>query len=83
MKLSVVRDLHETRPFIPFTLSLSDGRRLEVIHNEFLAISPTERYLMLIHPDGKWTMIDVAHLASADADPEYATRKPKAGGKKR
>ncbi len=43
MRIELLRELHETRPFVPFTMILADGRRLSVIHNEFLSIFPGGR----------------------------------------
>ena len=82
MKLSRLRELHETRPFLPFTLTLADGRKLEVIHNEFLAIFPSGRTAVLTHPTERLTMFDLLMVTSADIDPKYNQRK-KGPAKKR
>ena len=51
MNIAVLRELHGARPFVPFTLTLADGRKLPVIHNEFLAFFPSGRAaIMFMRP---------------------------------
>ena len=83
MNASLLRELHEARPFVPFTLTLADGRKLPVIHNEFLAFFPSGRALMLTHPDDRFTLIDLLMVTSADVDPKFRTRRTKSAPKKR
>ena len=83
MKISVLRELHEARPFVPFTLTLADGRKLSVIHNEFLAFFPSGRAVMLTHGDDRFTLIDLLLVTSLDVDPKYRTRPRKPAAKKR
>lgn len=80
MNIAVLRGLHEARPFVRFTMTLADGRKLPVIHNEFLAFFPSGRAAMLTHPDDRFTLIDLLLVTSADVDPKFRTRK--AAGKK-
>ena len=79
MNSAVLRELHEARPFVPFTMTLADGRKLPVIHNEFLYFFPSGRAAMLTHPDDRFTLIDLLLVTSADVDPKFRTRRPKAG----
>ena len=61
--------MHETRPFVPFTMTLADGRKLHVPHNEFLSFFPSGRAAILYtdRNDGfKW--IDLLMVTSADVD---------------
>ena len=81
MNTAVLRELHETRPFVPFTMTLADGRKLPVINNEFLYFFPSGRAAMLTHPDDRFTLIDLLLVTSADVDPKFRTRRPKAGKK--
>ena len=77
MNITVLRELHEARPFVPFTLNLADGRKLNVIHNEFLARFPSGRAAMLTHGDDKFTLIDLLMVTSVDVDPKFRTRRQK------
>jgi hypothetical protein len=82
MKIEVLRELHEARPFVPFTLTLADGRKLNVIHNEFLYFFPSGRAAILTHPDDRFTLIDLLMVTAADVDPKFRTRHPKGRAKK-
>ena len=74
MNIAVLRELHGARPFVPFTLTLADGRKLPVIHNEFLAFFPSGRAAMLTHKE---------LVTSADVDAKFRTRRARAAAKKR
>ena len=81
MNVAILRELYETRPFVPFTITLADGRKLPVIHNEFLAFFPKGRAVMLTHGDDRFTLIDLLLITSVDVDPKFRSRR-KAAGKK-
>ena len=49
MRREMLRQAVPSQPFRPFTMGLVDGRKLEVIHPEFMAIS--RRHLLYIHPE--------------------------------
>ncbi len=82
MKTDVLRELHDARPFVPFTLTLADGRKVNVIHNEFLSIFPSGRMAIVFHADDRFTIIDLPLVTSADVDPKFRTRRPKTRTKK-
>jgi hypothetical protein len=50
--------------FVPFALRLSDGRRFEIPHRDFIAISP--RTLVVIDKDELAISIDPLHVVSAE-----------------
>ncbi len=81
MNTDVLRELHEASPFVPFTMTLADGRKLPVIHNEFLYFFPSWRAAMLTHPDDRFTLIDLLLVTLADVDPKFRARRTKAGKK--
>ena len=83
MNIAVLRELHEARPFVPFTLTLADGRKRRVIHNEFLYFFPSGRAAMVTHRDDRFTLIDLLLVTSADVGPKFRTRRSKAAAKKR
>ena len=58
---------------MPFTLTLSEGRKLPVIHNEFLSFFPSGRAAMLTHGDDRFTLIDLLLVTSVDVDPQFRT----------
>lgn len=75
MNIAILRELHEARPFMPFTMTLADGRKLRVVHNEFLSFFPSGRAAMLTHHDDRFTLIDLLLIASVDVDPKYRSRR--------
>ena len=82
MNTGILRELYDARPFVPFTITLADGRKLPVVHNEFLSFFPTGRAMMLTHGDDRFTLIDLLLVTSVDVDPKFRTR-GKATGRKR
>jgi len=81
MNIAILRELHEARPFVPFTITLADGGKLRVVHNEFLSFFPSGRAAMLTHHDDRFTLIDLLLITSVDVDPKFRSRR-KAGTKK-
>ena len=79
MNIAILRQLHEARPFKPFTMTLADGRKLNVPHNEFLSFFPSGRAAILFsdHDDG-FTLIDLLMVTSADMKPSGHRRTKRA-----
>ena len=75
MNIGILRELHEARPFVPFTITLADGRKLPVVHNEFLSFFPSGRAAMLTHDDDRFTLIDLLLITAVDVDPKFRTRR--------
>ncbi len=51
---------------MPFTLTLADGRKLAVPHNEFLSLSPSGNFAVLTHADDAgFTVIDLLMVTAA------------------
>lgn len=48
MTLEQVRRLYEARPFIPFTIHVTDGRKFAVPSREFLFLPPDGRILVVV-----------------------------------
>ena len=40
MTLEQLRKAYRTQPFKPFTICLTDGRQIPVVHPEYLSVSP-------------------------------------------
>jgi len=66
VNISVLRELHEARPFVPFTLTLADGRKLTVPHNEFFSFFPSGRFAVLTHADDSFTVIELLLVTAVD-----------------
>lgn len=66
MNVAALRNLHQARPFVPFTLSLADGRKIYVKHNDYLAIAPTGRHAVMTHDDDSITIIVLNLVLAVD-----------------
>jgi hypothetical protein len=59
MKIEEVRKLLHAEPFRPFLIHVADGGRIPVKHEDFVALAPTGREMIVYQPDGMWQVIDV------------------------
>jgi hypothetical protein len=82
MNIAILRELHEARPFVPFTLALADGRKLNVPHNEFLSFFPSGRSAILTHADDSFTLIDLLMVTTVDVKSKGSARAAKRTTKK-
>ncbi len=79
MNIRILRELHEARPFMPFTMKLADGRKLNVPHNEFLSFFPSGRAAILTHADDSFTLIDLLMVTTVDVKAKAGRRTTKRG----
>ena len=61
----------------PFKLRTADGRVVEIPHTDFVAVAPTGRWVVVIHPDEHWEWIDVKAITAIEG---YGPQ-PEAAGK--
>jgi hypothetical protein len=54
-----IRELCHADPFRPFVIHFPDGRRVEVVHPDFVALSPTGRLISVFQPDDSESLIDL------------------------
>ena len=59
MTIEQLRNLHQARPFQPFTIHLADGRSFEVRHSEFLSHSESGRTIVVHHNDESFSVLDL------------------------
>jgi hypothetical protein len=59
MKIDEVRKLLHARPFRPFAIYLADGGHLPVKHEDFVALAPTGREMIVYQTDGDYHVVDV------------------------
>jgi hypothetical protein len=79
MRADEVRGLLHTRPFRPFTIHFADGGRLSVKHEDFVAISPTGR-TMLVYRGNRTDAFQVVELLMVT---RFETAMPKGARKPR
>ena len=54
-----LRNVHQARPFRPFTIHMADGRSLHVPHGEFLAHSPSGRTVIVYQEGDNFSIVDL------------------------
>ncbi len=59
MKIDRIRETLHARPFRPFWIHLADGGRLPVQHEDFVALDPAGRELIVYQPDSSHQIVDV------------------------
>ncbi len=81
MTLEQIRQVHEARPFQPFTLRLADGSKVRVRHPEFLARSPTGRTVVVFGSDESFEIVDLPLAAAIEVGNGKARSRKKRRGK--
>jgi hypothetical protein len=75
VKLDKVRDALHAQPFRPFRIHLADGGNLPVEHEDFVALDPTERELIMYLPNGSHQIVDVLLITRLEVKGRNGTRK--------
>lgn len=66
MTIEQLRNIHQARPFRPFTIHMADGRAIHVPHSEFLSHSPSGRTVIVYHPDESFSVIDLLLISELE-----------------
>ncbi len=64
MTAEQVRKAREKAPFKPFTIYLSDQRRFEIPHQDFIWIVPGGRTIGIADESGAVEIVDLVHVTS-------------------
>jgi hypothetical protein len=75
MTIEQVKTAYEARPFRPFVLHLADGRHIPVMHNEFLAFSPTGRTIFVYQLDESFNIVDLLLVTDLEFKPNGRGRR--------
>jgi hypothetical protein len=59
MTIVDLRNLYDAEPFRPFIMHLADGRKIPVMHQEFMASAPNGRTVIVYQPDNSFNIIDL------------------------
>ncbi len=57
-----LREVHQSRPFRPFIMRISDQAWIKVTHPESLAYDPRGRSIVFVAPDGSTQHVDLLHV---------------------
>lgn len=80
MTVEQLRRTHTAEPFIPFDVSLADGRVLHVPHPEFLWMPPkAERTFLVSDDQGIAETVDLLMVVSLRLSKSGQSRRRKAG----
>lgn len=67
MTITQLRDAIRKQPFEPFTICLTDGRKFNVKHPEFVAIAPEgNRIFIVFGPGEHYRVLDAFLVTSLD-----------------
>jgi hypothetical protein len=59
MTIDQIRTLYEAEPFRPFTIHLTEGREIPVMHREFMAAAPNGRTVIVYQSDDSFSIVDL------------------------
>ena len=59
MTIARLKNFYEAEPFKPFVIHLADGRKVPVLHREFMASAPSGRTVLVYQPDDSFNIIDL------------------------
>ncbi len=68
MTAEQVRKARERAPFRPFTIHLSDQRRFEIPHPDFVWVMPGGRTIGIADAHGAAEIVDLIHVTSVKLD---------------
>ena len=57
------KKLLHAQPFRAFAIHVADGGRIPVKHEDFVALAPTGREMIVYQPDGDYQVVDVLQVA--------------------
>jgi hypothetical protein len=57
--------LHQV-PFCPFTIRMADGRAIDVPYPDFVALSPSGRTVIVVHPDENFSVLDLLLMSELE-----------------
>jgi hypothetical protein len=75
MKIEEVRNLLHAQPFRPFLIHVADGGRIPVKHEDFVALAPTGREMLVYQPDGTWQVVDVMLVTRLQIIPRNGSKR--------
>ena len=68
MTVEQLRNVHQARPFRPFTIRMADGTSYHIPHSEFLSQSPSGRTIVVHHADETFSVVDLLLVTELKVD---------------
>ncbi|MBE7499996.1 MAG: hypothetical protein HS113_06730 [Verrucomicrobiales bacterium] len=77
MKADEIRKLLHERPFRPFVVHVADGGRLLVKHEDFVALAPSGREMLVYRHDkpDDYEVVDLLSVTRLEVSTRNGTRK--------
>ena len=70
MTIERFRELLHANPFAPFSVRLADGRRIPVLHQDFVSASESGRVIHIFHgPNDASTFVDIMLVTALELNP--------------
>lgn len=79
MKIEKIREALHAEPFRPFWIHLADGGRLPVQHEDFVAIEPAGREIIVYQPDNSHQIVDVLLITRLEVKGRNGAQQKKKG----
>ena len=81
MTIEQLRNVHQARPFRPFTIHMADGHALHVPHNEFLSHSECGRTVIVHQAGERFSIVDLLLVNEVEVNgplvaPEHGSGSP-------
>ena len=79
MKADEIRKLLHDRPFRPFVVHVADGGRLLVKHEDFVALAPSGREMIVYRPDkaDDYQVVDIMLVTRLEIAARNGAKKPR------
>ena len=77
MKIEKVREVLHAQPFRPFWIHLADGGRLRIKHEDFVALEPAGRELIVYLPNSSHQIVDVMLITRLEIEPRNGVHQKK------
>ena len=76
MKIVEIRNLLHAQPFRPFFIHIADGGRIPVKHEDFVALGPAGREMIVYQPDNTHQIVDVMLVTRLEILAKNGAKKP-------
>jgi hypothetical protein len=77
MKIAKIREALHAVPFRPFWIHRADGGRIAVPHQDFVALEPAGREIIVYRPDNTHHIVDVPLITRLEVRPRNGARSRK------
>jgi hypothetical protein len=77
VKIEKIRDVLHAQPFRPFWIHLADGGRIAVDHEDFVALEPAGRELIVYLPNSSHDIVDMLLVTRLEVKSRNGTHQKK------